>query len=69
MTTISVPINGKLEAAIENLIESGYGENKAEVVRKAIAKASDDEAVNIVLKSMQEPTLSGDLKDLTKKIK
>ncbi len=73
MTTLSVPIPAHLEEAINNLIESGYGSNKADVVRKAIIRLTEEEAVLAVLKSEQEiiegKGLSGDLIELAKKIK
>jgi len=68
MTTISIPIPAHLEESLDNLINSGnYGETKAEVVRSAIKRLSEEEAVNSVLKAMGEPSLSGDLKELSKK--
>jgi Arc/MetJ-type ribon-helix-helix transcriptional regulator len=69
MTTISVPISSQLEESINNLIKNGYGGNKAEVVRKAIVKAAEDEAIAVVLRAMEEPSLAGDLKKLSKKFK
>ena len=73
MTTISVPIPAHLEEAINNLIESGYGSNKADVVRKAIIRLTEEEAVLAVLKAEQEikegKGLTGDLIELAKKIK
>jgi len=69
MTTISVPISSELEESIKNLIKSGYGSNKADVVRRAITRLAEDEAVQTVLRAMEEPTLHGDLKELAKKIK
>jgi len=69
MTTISVPIPAHLEESINNLIKSGYGSNKADVVRRAIVRLAEEEAVQTVLKAMQEPTLHGDLRDLAKKFK
>jgi len=69
MTTISVPISPQLEESINNLIESGYGSNKADVVRRAITRLTEEEAVQAVLRAMEEPTLSGDLRELSKKIK
>lgn len=72
MTTISVPITSKLEESINNLIASGYGSNKADVVRRAITKLAEDEAVLAVLQAEQEvkegKVYKGDLRDLLKKI-
>ena len=69
MTTISVPLNAKLEEAVNNLVESGYGSNKADVVRRAISRVSEEEAVETVLRAMKEPGLRGDLRELVKKFK
>jgi Arc/MetJ-type ribon-helix-helix transcriptional regulator len=69
MSTISVPLNAEVEKKLNHLVKSGAGANKADVVRRAIIRMSDDEAVEEVLKSMSEPTLKGDLRALAKKIK
>ena len=68
MTTLSVPIPPKLEEFIKNQIKSGNAANKADVVRKALFRMSEEEAVNAVLKAQGEPTLRGDLRELVKKI-
>ena len=69
MTTISVPLPLKVEEELNHLLASGYGSNKADVVRRAIMRASEEEAVQAVLRAMQEPPLRGDLRELMKKIK
>jgi Arc/MetJ-type ribon-helix-helix transcriptional regulator len=69
MTTISVPLTPELEESLKGLVASGYGSNKADVIRRALKKADEDEAVNRILLSEQEPSLHGDLKSLMKKIK
>lgn len=69
MTTISVPIPANLEEGLNNLILNGRGSNKAELVRCAISKMIEDEAIQTVLRAMEEPTLRGDLKELAKKFK
>lgn len=69
MTTISVPISSKLEEAIKGLIESGYGSNKADVVRRAITRLAEDEAVETVLRAQKEVGLRGDLRELAKQFK
>ena len=69
MTTISVPIPAHMEESINNLVNSGYGSNKADVIRRAMAKTIEDEAVMDVLRASKEPSLSGDLRELLKKIK
>lgn len=71
MTTISVPITSKLEESINNLIKSGYGSNKADVVRRAITRLAEEEAIQVVLRAQQEISegkgLIGDLRELAKK--
>jgi Arc/MetJ-type ribon-helix-helix transcriptional regulator len=73
MTTISVPIPAHMEESLNNLVKSGYGANKADVVRRAITRLTEEEAVHAVLRAEQEIAegkgLKGDLKELIKKIK
>ena len=73
MSTISVPINAEQEAFIESYIKSGKAENKAQVVRRALTRMSEEEAVNAVLEAERElgagKVLRGDLRELLKKVK
>ncbi len=69
MTTISVPITAEQEKFIREYIKEGKAENKAQVVRRAIAKLREDEAVQAVLHAQKEPMLRGDIRELMKKIK
>lgn len=69
MSTISVPLDSKLDAVLDNLIKSGFRENKAAIMREALIRLSEEEAIEAVLRAKREPTLRGDLKDLMKKIK
>lgn len=69
MSTLSVPLTPKLEEEINNMIKSGYAPTKSEVVRRAITRLAEEEAVQDVLKAMREPLLRGDLHDLMKKIR
>ena len=69
MSTISVPLTPKLEEAMNSLIKKGYGRNKADVMRRALEFLTEEEAVQAVLRAEKEPTLSGGLKELAKKIK
>lgn len=72
MSTLSVPLTPQLEAFINSMVKSGRYSNKAIVVRQAIKKMSEDEAVEAVLRSMQEfkegKILRGDLRELMKQI-
>ena len=69
MSTISVPISGKQEAFIESYIKNGGAENKAQVVRKALDRLSEEEAIREVLEAEREPVLRGDLREIMKKFK
>ena len=73
MTTISVPLPAELEESVNDLVKSGYGSNKADVIRRALVHAIEEEAVESVLRAEKEikegKGLRGDLKELAKKIK
>ncbi len=68
MSTISVPIPHNLEVFIEDMIRRGIAPNKAEVVRQALVRYAEDQAVEVVLRAMQEAKegkiLRGDLDEL-----
>jgi Arc/MetJ-type ribon-helix-helix transcriptional regulator len=68
MSTLSIPVTSEQEAFIKAYIKAGNAGNKAEVVRKALTRFAEDEAVDVVLRAQKEPTLHGDLKNLAKKI-
>ena len=71
MTTLSVPLPAHLEESVNNLVKKGFAANKADVVRKAIIRLIEDEAVTAVLMAEQEIAegkgLRGDLRILSKK--
>ncbi len=69
MSTLSVPLTPELEAFIKMQVKSGHASNKADVVRRALTKFSEDEAVRAVLDAAMEPTLRGDLRTLAKTIR
>ena len=69
MSTISVPLTPDLEKFIDQMIKNGDAANKADVVRKALRRMSEEEAVNRILAAQKEPNLKGDLRDLMKKLK
>ena len=72
MSTISVPIPTHLETFIERTVRRGIAPNKAEVVRQALTRYAEDQAVEAVLRAQQEirdgKELRGDVRDLLKKI-
>ena len=73
MTTLSVPLPAYLEESVNNLVKKGFAANKADVVRKAITRLVEDEAVAAVLMAGQEIAegkgLRGDLRILSKKMR
>ena len=69
MSTISVPLPANLEAFIDRMVKSGEAANKADVVRKALKRMSDEEAVEAILRAEREPNLKGDLDVLARKFK
>ena len=72
MTTLSVPIPNNLETFIDEMVRGGMAPNKAEVVRRALTKYAEDQAVEAVLRSEQEAregkVLRGDLNELLNKM-
>ena len=68
MATLSIPITQDLESFIEQEIRVGRAETKAAVVRKALRLLREEEAIQAVLRAEQEPTLSGDLDELARRI-
>jgi Arc/MetJ-type ribon-helix-helix transcriptional regulator len=72
MSTLSVPLTPELELEIDKLVKSGFASNKAAVVRRAIERLAEEEAVNAVLMAEREVTqgklLRGDLRKLMKKL-
>ena len=73
MSTVSVPLTPKLEEAVINLVKVGYGSSKADIIRKAIARLTEEEAVFSVLRAQQEiregKGVRGDLREILKKMK
>lgn len=73
MTTISVPLPPNMVEYIENEVRIGNFANKAQLIRKALDKFREDEAVNAVLRSEQEARegkiFKGDLDELAKKLR
>jgi Arc/MetJ-type ribon-helix-helix transcriptional regulator len=68
MTTISVPLPAHLEKMVNDMAKM-RGSNKAEVVRHALIRLAEEEAVQAVLRAQREEGLKGDLRKLAKKFK
>ena len=68
MSTITVPLTAELMKLITDLIADGKAANKADLVRRALKKFGEDQAVADVLEARKEPRLRGDLRTLAKKL-
>ena len=72
MTTLSVPVSPKLEELVDSLVKSGFGANKADVVRKGLELLAQEEAIRSVREAQQEvrdgKVLKGDLRSLIKQM-
>ena len=69
MTTLSIPISAEQEEFINQYVKEGKADNKAQVVRRALKKFAEDEAVEAVLRAEKEKPLKGDLRMLMKKLR
>jgi putative addiction module CopG family antidote len=73
MSTISVPLPPNLEEFIEKQIREGKAENKAQVVRQALRRMSEEEAIEAVLRAEREvgegKVYRGDLRKIMKKFR
>lgn len=73
MTTISVPLPPHMIEFIEQEVRMGNYENKAMVIRKAIALFEENRTIEAVLRSEKDvregKVFYGDLKEIAKKFK
>ena len=67
MSTISVPLPSPLIRALDHLTKE-TGASRAAVMRKALERYSEEQAINAVILAEREPTLRGELDDLLTKI-
>ncbi len=71
MSTLSVPLTPSLEEFIRRQVKSGKAANKAHVVRYALQRLSEAEAVEVVLQSERElaegKILRGNLRVIAKR--
>jgi len=72
MTTLSIPLPPNLEKFVKSSVKNGYAPTKAEVVRKALRRLKEEQAIEDVLEAQREvrkgKILYGDLDELVKKI-
>ncbi|MSR85382.1 hypothetical protein EXS71_03040 [Candidatus Uhrbacteria bacterium] len=70
MSTLSVPLTAQLDTFVKQMVHKGFGANKADVVRRALTRLAEDEAIFSVLRSEQElkegKALHGNLHKLLK---
>lgn len=66
MTTITVPIDEKLNKYINSEVKAGRFASKAFFVREAIIKYKEELLVQEILQASREKSLRGDLDDLAK---
>jgi len=72
MSTISVPLPAALDEYVTNAVRRGDAASKADLVRRALRRFAEDEAINDVLRSQQEmregKVMYGDLRKIVKKM-
>ena len=56
MSTLSVPLPATLGDFVETMVKRGFAPNKAAVVRRALVRLAEEEAIAAVLKAEQEVT-------------
>ena len=69
MANISVPLSAELLRQLESFLRQGKSLSKAAVVRTALEKYLEDQAVEDILRAQNEPRLEGDLRTLVKKLR
>jgi len=72
MTTITIPLNKELEETVESLLQDGRFDTKTSMVRYALQRLAEEEAVERVLRAEREiqegKGLSGDVRALVDNI-
>ncbi|MFA4845031.1 MAG: hypothetical protein WC654_00530 [Patescibacteria group bacterium] len=72
MSTLSVPLPHTLELFIDTMVKRGSASTKAEVVRQALSRYAEEEAVESVLRAQQEfkdgKEVRGNLRDILKQL-
>ena len=72
MSTLSVPMSPDLESFISEMIEKGAASTKSDVVRQALVRYREDQAVEAVLRAERElsegKVLRGNIRDIVDKM-
>jgi len=70
MPTISVPLTAELDRYVTQAVKRGDASTKADLMRRALKRYAEDEAINSLLRAEQElkegKILRGDLRKLAK---
>ena len=73
MSTLSVPLTPKLENLVNRLVKEGYATNKASVVRKALDRLAEEEAIATIREAEEDikkgRVFYGDLEVIAKKFR
>ena len=54
MPTVSVPLSSELQDSLDALVANGAGANRADVMRRALERYAEEEAIQDVLIAEQE---------------
>ena len=72
MPTLSVPLTAHLEEFVKSMVRRGQASNKADVLRRALTRYAEEEAILSVLQAEQEikegKAVKGDLKKILKSL-
>lgn len=68
MANVSVPLSAELEERLDALVSDGVGSNRADVMRRALERLAEEEAIRVVLQSEKEiaegKVIRGDLRKI-----
>lgn len=72
MSTISIPLSAALDEYVTSAVRRGDAASKADLVRRALQRYAEDEAINAVRRSQEEvregKVIYGDLRKILKTI-
>lgn len=68
MATISVPLTPELEERLDQMVDEGVGPNRAAVMRHALERLAEDEAIQAVLRAQHEVRMGKVLRGDPRKI-
>lgn len=72
MSTLSVPLSAELESFVNSMVRSGVASNKADVVRRALVRMAEEEAIDAVRRAQREISegkgVEGDIRKILAKI-